>query len=115
VVTAEQAITSSVPVRPLMTKLTMTTDVPGEPPRRVDDRPMTFTAEGEGGTRPYQYQWRYGNNVVLRDWSQESGFVWDGTVPGAVSPPGSASVTVLARSAGGSDPEVMKILSVFLR
>jgi len=98
-----------------MTKLTMTTDLTGQPPTRRDNRPMTFTAAGEGGTPPYQYQWRYGNNVVLRDWSHDPGFVWDGTVPGATSPPGTADVTVLARSAGGESAEVMKIMSVFLR
>jgi hypothetical protein len=114
-VTVERPITSNVPARPLMTRLTMTTDVPGQPPQRVGNQPMTFTAAGEGGRPPYQYQWRYGNNVVLRDWSLEARFLWDGSVPGTTSPPGSADVTVLARSAGGSVAEVMKIMSVFIR
>jgi len=117
VVTAEKAIASSVPVRPLMTRLTMTTDLPSRgpdlPPRRTDNRQITFTAAGEGGRPPYQYQWRHANrNVVLRDWSQESRFVWDGVVPGD---PSDANVTVLARSAGGSEAEVMNNIIVILR
>jgi hypothetical protein len=115
VVTAERPIASNAPARPLMTSLNMTSDVPGQPPIRRDNRPMTFIAAGGGGTPPYQYQWRYGNNVVLRDWGPDPKFVWDGSVPGATSVPGSADVTVLARGAGGSEAEVMKIMSVFLR
>jgi hypothetical protein len=115
VVTTERPITSNVPARPLMTSLTMTTDMPGQPPRRVDNQPMTFTAAGEGGTSPYQYQWRYGNNVVLRDWNSDPRFVWDGSVPGVTTPPASTDVTVFARSNGNSEAEVMRIMTVFLR
>jgi len=115
VLTDEAPVVATVPLRPVMTGLTMTSDVPGNPPRRVEGRLMTFVAAGTGGRPPYQYQWRYGNNVVLKDWDTSPRFEWDGVVPGAISPVGSADVTAMARSAGGTEAEVMKIMNVFLR
>jgi hypothetical protein len=111
VATAERAIASNLPPRPFMTSLTMTSDVPDDPPTRRDNRSMTFIAAGRGGTPPYQYQWRR-DTFVVRDWSPDPKFVWDGSVPAGRA---SAEIEVLARSAGGSVPEVSKTMIVLLR
>ena len=94
-----------------MTSFTMTSDVPGDPPTRRDNRPMTFIAEGRGGTPPYRYQWRR-DTFVVRDWSPDPKFVWDGSVPAGRA---RAAIEAVARSAGGSVPEVSKTMTVFLR
>lgn len=47
VVTAEGAVESRVPPRPLMTSLTMTSDLTGQRPQWDGRRPMTFTATEE--------------------------------------------------------------------
>lgn len=114
VVTSDKEIVAKVPARPLMTGLSMATDVPGRPALLYGLRPMKFLATGVGGTAPYQFQFRYGNNVVLRDWSSERAFVWDGVLNGAPITPRGFDMTVLARSAGGNDPEVMKIQTIIL-
>jgi hypothetical protein len=116
VLTAEHAVAFSMPTQPLMTSLSMTSDIPGQPPMLQTRRPMKFAASGGGGRPPYEYEWRAGNNIVLRDWSPDATFVWDGTytLGGVVYRPTSTDVTVMARGSAGKDAEVMKIMSVFL-
>jgi hypothetical protein len=75
VITTEREIVSNIP-SPLMTGLTMIADAPVAP-IEAPLRPITFVAAGAGGLAPYQYQFRRGNNVILRDWSADARFVWD--------------------------------------
>jgi hypothetical protein len=49
---------------------------------------------------------------VLRDWSTDPRFVWDGLVNGY--PQTNETIIVRARGAGGAAPEVVNQLSVFL-
>jgi len=113
VLTAEKAIEATVPALPMMTRLSLTSDLP-VPPILNTFRPMTFVARGEGGAAPYEYQFREGNNVVLRDWSPSPTFEWDGSAPGRPSRHGTRNVVALARSRGGTDPEVKNYINVTL-
>jgi hypothetical protein len=49
---------------------------------------------------------------VVRDWSFDPKLVWDGSLPAGRA---SAEIEVLARSVGGSVPEVRRAMTVFLR
>ena len=111
VVTAESPVTSKVPPLPLMTGLTITSPVLPSPPGTRLSKPVTFSAAGAGGRLPYEYQWSAGN-IVLRDWSTDPRFLWDGVVNGY--PQTNATIIVRARGAGGAAPEVVNQLSVFL-
>ena len=110
VLTAEQMIVSTVPSDPLMTALTVSADAPAAP-SLVPARPLTFVAAGAGGTAPYQYQWQFGNNVMMRDWSADATFVWDPKDHPGVN---AVSMTVLARSANHTKPEVMNVMTIYL-
>ena len=111
VVTAESPVTSTVPPLPLMTGLTITSPVLPFPPGTPLSKPVTFSAAGAGGRLPYEYQWSAGN-IVLRDWSTDPRFLWDGVVNGY--PKTNATIIVRARGAGGAAPEVVNQISVFL-
>jgi len=110
VVTTESPVTSKVPPLPLMTGLTITSPPVQSPGTRLS-KPITFSAAGAGGRLPYEYQWS-GGNIVLRDWSTDPRFVWDGLVNGY--PQTNETIIVRARGAGGAAPEVVNQLSVFL-
>ena len=111
VVTAESPVTSTVPPLPLMTGLTITSPVLPYPPGTRLSKPVTFSAAGAGGRLPYEYQWSAGN-IVLRDWSTDPRFTWDGVVNGY--PQTNETMIVRARGAGGAAPEVANQISVFL-
>jgi hypothetical protein len=111
VVTAESPVTSTVPPLPLMTGLTITSPVLPNPPGTRLNKPVTFSAVGSGGRPPYEYRWSAGN-IVLRDWSTDPRFVWDGVVNGFVRT--NATIIVHARGSGGAAPEVANQISVFL-
>ena len=108
VVTAEREIVSTI-LSPLMTSLTMTADAPVAP-TLAPLRPITFVAAGTGAITPYEYQFRRGNNIILRDWSLDARFVWDPSQSYAFA----TDITALARSAGRSDAEVMKIMTFYI-
>jgi len=109
VVTAQRRITADFPT-PLMNGVTMSADAPFFPQGHVSARPITIVASGTGGIAPYEYQFRVAN-ALTRDWSTEPKFVWTPNPPN----PGSAGyvtfVSVLARSAGRTAPEVTTGLS----
>jgi hypothetical protein len=111
VVTAESPVTSTVPPLPLMTGLTITSPVLPFPPGTRLSKPVTFSAAGAGGRLPYEYQWSAGN-IVVRDWSPDPRFVWDGVVNGY--PQTNATMIVRARGSNGAAPEVANQISVFL-
>jgi hypothetical protein len=98
------------PTTPQMTALTITHDIPG-PQLIIRNRtPATFTAIGEGGVPPYEFQWRI-NGFVLRDWNPNPTFTWDTNINGAPALPGGYTLTVYARSAGGRELEVSESLN----
>jgi len=104
----EAAILSTLPPRPFMTGLTLTSDLTGDPPTRPVNRTVTFVASGQGGTPPYQYQWRRDRSVV-RDWSPDPRFAWDGSAPFAGR---TIEIEMFARSAGSSVTETRKAITV---
>jgi hypothetical protein len=95
VLTVEQPIVSKIPPRPIMTSLAITTQLTGDPPELRGNKPTTFVAVGGGGTPPYQFQWRVAN-TVLRDWSPDATFTWNGILPGAPNISAFHSVTLFA-------------------
>jgi hypothetical protein len=111
VVTAESPVSSTVPPLPLMSGLTITSPVLPFPPGTRLNKPVTFSAAGAGGRAPYEYQWSAGN-IVMREWSTEPRFVWDGIVNGF--PQTNATMIVRARGSNGAAPEVANQISVFV-
>jgi hypothetical protein len=88
------------PTLPLTARMTITNDMPGGQQILVPPRPVTFTVTTEGGTPPYEYQWRI-NNVLMRDWNQNQILAWDGlTLDGRPTVSGRYTLVVTRRTPG---------------
>jgi hypothetical protein len=107
--TAEQEIVSNIP-SPLMTSVEMTGDAPLWP-TSFPLRPITLVAAGTGGITPYAYRFQV-SGTTLREWSTDPKFIWD---PNQTLPEGAVRVRVYARSAGRTDPEVLKWLDFSIK
>jgi hypothetical protein len=105
---------NNVPTWPLMTGLKVTNDI--NDPQNIlrSPRPVTFTATGEGGVPPYEFQWRI-NGFLLRDWSKDPTLVWDGMLNGSAAGRGAYLLAVGARSNGGTDVEAGTQVTVFFQ
>ena len=103
---SEGMIPEFLPPRPFMTSLTLTSDFTGDPLTRRVNGPVTFIASGQGGTPPYQYLWQRDQSVIVRDWSPDPKFIWDGSGPFRTT-----IIEVFARSAGSSGAETRRAIT----
>lgn len=90
-----------------MTGVSLETSVPS--PQAVGTG-VILTASGSGGTQPYAFRfwiqpWASGVWQIVQDWSSVSRYAWIPTVAGGYN------VTVEARGAGASDPEVQTTIT----
>jgi hypothetical protein len=98
--------------RPLpLPDLTVSDDIPGGQKILVPPRPVTFTAMRNGGTPPFEFQWRI-NNILLRDWDPATVFVWDGlTLDGRPTVSGRHTLVVTSRTQGNTQLATAALLN----
>jgi hypothetical protein len=113
-VSAGGTFASKVPVTAAqMLGIAITHDIPDLQNIIRQRAPVTFVVSGIGGVRPYQYRWRV-NETLLRDWNPDSILTWDLMLNGQPGHPGPYTLSVRARSDGGTDVERTADVSVIV-